>query len=152
MVFKLKTSQISQLLCIFLVIFFVLSVNVASDEGYERPVPPEDKTTTVWFSRIKQSGNDYWAKLKESLGRGHARFFPPNIDFRGKRDASMGAGETMKEAVTRSFEHSKDTVEEAARSAAEVACDAAEAVKEKVKRSFSGSETTQQQSVGTDEL
>lgn len=44
----------------------------------------------------------------------------------------------MKEAVTRSFEYSKDTVEEAARSAAEVACDAAEAVKEKMKRSVSG--------------
>ena len=64
----------------------------------------------------------------------------------------MGAGGKMKEAVTRSFEHSKDSVEEAARSAAEVACDAAEAVKEKVKRSFSGSETTQQQSYGTEEL
>lgn len=64
----------------------------------------------------------------------------------------MGTGEKMKEAVTRSFEHSKDTVEEAARSAAEVACDAAEAVKEKVKRSVSGGETNQQQSEGTNEL
>lgn len=58
----------------------------------------------------------------------------------------------MKEAVTRSFEYSKDTVEEAARSAAEVACDAAEAVKEKMKRSVSGGETTQQQSESTNEL
>ncbi|KAF2617150.1 hypothetical protein F2Q68_00042250 [Brassica cretica] len=139
-------DKVSHLLCISLVIFFVFSVNVVSEEDYQRVVPPEDKTSTVWLSRIKQSGNDYWAKLKESLGRGHARFFPPNIDFRGKDDASMGAGGKMKEAVTRSFEHSKDTVEEAARSAAEVTCDAAEAVKEKVKRSFSGSETTQQQS------
>ncbi|KAF3496367.1 hypothetical protein DY000_02057531 [Brassica cretica] len=143
---KLMILQVSHLLCISLVIFFVFSVNVVSEEDYQRVVPPEDKTSTVWLSRIKQSGNDYWAKLKESLGRGHARFFPPNIDFRGKDDASMGAGGKMKEAVTRSFEHSKDTVEEAARSAAEVTCDAAEAVKEKVKRSFSGSKTTQQQS------
>ncbi|KAJ0266960.1 hypothetical protein HA466_0008650 [Hirschfeldia incana] len=148
----MATLQVFHLLCISLVIFFVFSVNVASDEDYQRAVPPEDKTTTAWFSRIKQSGNDYWAKLKESLGRGHARSFPPNIDFRGKDDASMGAGGKMKEAVTRSFEHSKGTVEEVARSAAEVACDAAEAVKGKVKRSFSGSETTQHHSDGTDEL
>ena len=74
--------------------------------------------------------------------------------FRGKDDAAeMGAGEKMKEAVTRSFEHSKDTVEEAARSAAEVACDAAEAVKEKMKRSVSDGETKQhQQTEGTNEL
>ncbi|KAG5387057.1 hypothetical protein IGI04_038527 [Brassica rapa subsp. trilocularis] len=143
-------ETVFHLLSISLVIFFVFSVNVVSEEDYQRAVPPEDKTTTVWFSRIKQSGNDYWGKLKESLGRGHARFFPPNIE--GKDDPSMGAGGKMKEAVTRSFEHSKDSVEEAARSAAEVACDAAEAVKEKVKRSFSGSETTQQQSYGTEEL
>lgn len=64
----------------------------------------------------------------------------------------MGAGGKVKEAVTRSFENSKDTVEEAARSAAEVACDAAEAVKEKVKRSVSGRETTQPQSESTGEL
>lgn len=77
---KLMTLQVFHLLSISLVIFFVFSVNVVSEEDYQRAVPPEDKTTTVWFSRIKQSGNDYWAKLKESLGRGHARFFPPNIE------------------------------------------------------------------------
>lgn len=77
---KLMTLQVFHLLCICLVVFFVFFVNVASDEDYQRAVPTEDKTTTVWFSRIKQSGNDYWAKLKESLGRGHARFFPPNIE------------------------------------------------------------------------
>lgn len=79
-------------------------------------------------------------------------FWLPLCSFRGKDDPSMGAGGKMKEAVTRSFEHSKNTVEEAARSAAEVACDSAEAVKEKVKRSVSGSETTEKQSEGTEEL
>lgn len=60
--------------------------------------------------------------------------------FTGKKDAPMGAGENMKEAATRSFEKSKTTVEEAARSAAEVVSDTAEAVKDKVKRSVSGGE------------
>ncbi|CAH2037291.1 unnamed protein product [Thlaspi arvense] len=146
---KLNPGQVFHLLCICSVVFFlfVFSVNVFSDDvDHMRAVPAEDKTTTVWLSKIKQSGNNYWGKLKETLGRGHSRFFPPNIDFRGKDDPAMGAGEKMKEAVTRSFEHSKGTVEEAARSAAEVACDAAEAVKEKVKSSVSGREATQQQS------
>ncbi|KAF3606938.1 hypothetical protein DY000_02045574 [Brassica cretica] len=150
MVGKVKRVQVFHLLCLWSAIFFfVFSANVSSEA-----VPPEDKTATVWLSRIKRSGNDYWSKFKETLGRGHSRFFPPNIDFRGKDDAAeMGAGEKMKEAVTRSFEHSKDTVEEAARSAAEVACDAAEAVKEKMKRSVSDGETKQhQQTEGTNEL
>ncbi|KFK43886.1 hypothetical protein AALP_AA1G186700 [Arabis alpina] len=140
---KFKPGQVFHLLCLFSVVFFlfVFSVKVSGDVDYQRAVPAEAKTTTVWLSRMKQSGNDYWAKLKETLGRGHSRFFPPNIDFRGKDDPAMGTGEKMKEAVTRSFGHSKDTVEEAARSAAEVACDAAEAVKERVKRSVSGRET-----------
>ncbi|KAF8053126.1 hypothetical protein N665_1462s0011 [Sinapis alba] len=148
---KVKHGKVFQLLYLFSVIFFlfVFSVNVSSET-----MPPEDKTATVWLARIKRSGNDYWSKLKESLGRGHSYFFPPNIDFRGKDDAvKMGAGEKVKEAVTRSFEHSKDTMEEAARSAAEVACDAAEVVKEKMKRSVSGREdTTEQQTEGTKEL
>lgn len=57
----------------------------------------------------------------------------------------MGAGENMKEAATRSFENSKATVEEAARSAAEVVSDTAETAKEKVKR-------VTNQPEGTDEL
>ncbi|KAL0865234.1 hypothetical protein Bca101_044352 [Brassica carinata] len=147
---KVEHGQVFQLLGIYSVVLFLFlfSVNVSSEA-----VPPEDKTATVWLSKIKGSGNDYWSRLKETLGRGHSRFFPPNIDFRGKDDAvEMGAGEKMKEAVTISFEHSKDTVEEAARSAAEVACDAAEAVKEKVQRSVSGREETSQQPEGTNEL
>ncbi|CAA7056702.1 unnamed protein product [Microthlaspi erraticum] len=151
---KLKPAQVFQLLCIFSIVFslFAFSVNVSSEADFQEAVQPEGKTTTVWLSKIKQSGNNYWGKLKESLGRGHARFFPPNIDFRGKDDPSMGAAGKMKEAVTRSFEHSKDTVEEAARSAGEVARDTAEAVKEKVKRSVSGKETTQKQPEGSEEL
>ncbi|VVA91579.1 unnamed protein product [Arabis nemorensis] len=152
----LKHGQVFHLLCLCLVsvvfFLFVFSVKVSGDVEYLRAVPAEAKTTTVWLSTIKQSGNNYWAKLKETLGRGHSRFFPPNIDFRGKDDPTMGTGEKVKEAVTRSFEHSKDTVEEAARSAAEVACDAAGAVKEKVKRSVSGGETTQHQSETTSSL
>ena len=73
---KVKHVQVFHLLCLCSVIFFfVLSVNVSSEA-----VPPEDKTATVWLYRIKRSGNDYWSKLKETLGRGHSRFFPPNIE------------------------------------------------------------------------
>ncbi|XP_010476817.1 PREDICTED: uncharacterized protein LOC104756009 [Camelina sativa] len=135
------------LICIFSICFFilfVLSVNVSADVGssHMRGVPSEeDQTTTVWLTKIRRTGKNYWAKLRETLDRGQSHFFPPNTYFTGKNDAPMGAGENMKEAATRSFENSKATVEEAARSAAEVVSDSAEAVKEKVKRSFSGGET-----------
>ncbi|XP_010459237.1 PREDICTED: uncharacterized protein LOC104740369 [Camelina sativa] len=132
------------LLCILSIFFilFVLSVHVSADvDSHMRGVPSEDKTTTVWLTKIRSTGKNYWAKLRETLDRGQSHFFPPNTYFTGKNDAPMGAGENMKEAATRSFENSKATVEEAARSAAEVVSDSAEAVKEKVKRSFSGGAT-----------
>ncbi|AAF99848.1 Unknown protein [Arabidopsis thaliana] len=149
---KVKSGQVFNLLCIFSIFFFlfVLSVNVSADVDSERAVPSEDKTTTVWLTKIKRSGKNYWAKVRETLDRGQSHFFPPNTYFTGKNDAPMGAGENMKEAATRSFEHSKATVEEAARSAAEVVSDTAEAVKEKVKRSVSGGVT--QPSEGSEEL
>ncbi|KAG7591933.1 hypothetical protein ISN45_Aa01g009110 [Arabidopsis thaliana x Arabidopsis arenosa] len=151
---KVNPGQVFNLLCIFSIFFFlfVLSVNVSADVDSERAVPSEDKTvpsedktTTVWLTKIKHSGKNYWAKLRETLDRGQSHFFPPNTYFTGKNDAPMGTGENMKEAATRSFENSKSTVEEAARSAAEVVSDTAEAVKEKVKR-------VTNQPEGTDEL
>ncbi|CAL9215272.1 unnamed protein product [Arabidopsis halleri] len=144
---KVNPGQVFNLLCIFSIFFFVfvLSVNVSADVDSERAVPSEDKTTTVWLTKIKRSGTNYWAKLRETLDRGQSHFFPPNTYFTGKNDAPMGAGENMKEAATRSFENSKATVEEAARSAAEVVSDTAETVKEKVKR-------VTNQPEGTDEL
>lgn len=79
---KLKPGQVYHLICIFSVVFFlfVFSVNVSSEADSQGAVPPEDKKTTVWLSKIKQSGNNYWGKLRETLGRGHARFFPPNVE------------------------------------------------------------------------
>ncbi|KAL1224176.1 hypothetical protein V5N11_031314 [Cardamine amara subsp. amara] len=137
-----KHGQVFHLLCIFSVAFFllfVLSVNVSA----------EDKTTTVWLSKIKHSGQNYWAKLREALDRGHSsHFFPPNIE--GKEGSPMGAGENMKEAVTKSFEKSKETVEEAARSAAEVVSDTVDSVKQKVKRSVSGGGTQQSEVLVTE--
>ncbi|CAE5957697.1 unnamed protein product [Arabidopsis arenosa] len=145
---KVNPGQVFNLLCIFSIFFFlfVLSVNVSADDvDSQRAVPSEDKTTTVWLTKIKRSGKDYWAKLRETLDRGQSHFFPPNTYFTGKNDAPMGTGENMKEAATRSFENSKATVEEAARSAAEAVSDTTEAVKEKVKR-------VTNQPEGTDEL
>ncbi|CAN8293005.1 unnamed protein product [Cochlearia groenlandica] len=129
------------LLCVFCFVF-VISVLSVSVSGEYITIQSEDKPTTVWLSKIKQSGNDYWTKLKEALGHGHSRFFPPNTY--GKGEGGMGAGEKMKEAATRSFENSKDTVEEAARSAAEAARDAAGAVKDKVTRTVSGKERSEE--------
>lgn len=74
---KLKYGQVFQLLYVSSVVLFlfVFSLDVSSEA-----VPPEDKTATVWLTRVKRSGNDYWSKLKETLGRGHSHFFPPNIE------------------------------------------------------------------------
>ncbi|EOA38638.1 hypothetical protein CARUB_v10010543mg [Capsella rubella] len=151
---KVKHGKGFHMLCIFsifFVLFVVLSVKASADDvDSQRAVPSEDKTTTVWLTKIRSTGKNYWAKLRETLDRGQSHFFPPNTYFSGKNDAPMGAGENMKEAATRSFENSKATVEEAARSAAEVVSDTAEAVKEKVKRSFSGG--VKPQSEGSEEL
>jgi len=77
---KVKSGQVFNLLCIFSIFFFlfVLSVNVSADVDSERAVPSEDKTTTVWLTKIKRSGKNYWAKVRETLDRGQSHFFPPN--------------------------------------------------------------------------
>lgn len=54
-----------------------------------------------------------------------------------------GAGEKMKDAVSKSFGKSKATVEDTAKSAAEVVGETLQKTKEKVKRSFSDREGQQ---------
>lgn len=77
-----KPGKVFHLLCIFSIFFFiflfVLSVNVSADVDSQRAVPSEDGTTTVWLTKIKRSGKNYWAKLRETLDRGQSHFFPPN--------------------------------------------------------------------------
>ncbi|XP_008811575.1 uncharacterized protein LOC103722703 [Phoenix dactylifera] len=69
-----------------------------------------------------------WAKLA------WMNFRPPESWYR-RRDSS--AGEVVKEAATRSFEKSKETVAHTAESAAKVAGEAMHKTKEKVKRTVS---------------
>ncbi|XP_010531935.1 PREDICTED: uncharacterized protein LOC104808101 isoform X2 [Tarenaya hassleriana] len=129
---KLKIIDKIYLLCVFSFIVLVVFSAVSGDSGPR--AEPEEKAAPFWLSRIGQSSRNYWAKLAETLGRGHSYFFPPKIDFSGKGEATGGggsstAGEKVKEAAAKSFEKSKETVDEAARSTAET-----------VKKIFSGEE------------
>nr|GMC84586.1 uncharacterized protein LOC109227352 [Ipomoea batatas] len=69
----------------------------------------------------------YWTKLDSLIQKGRAFFFsPPNLDFRqGTEEAPKameeGTGEKVKEAVVKSVDKSKATVEDSAKSAAKLA-------------------------------
>ncbi|QHO36852.1 Transmembrane protein, putative [Arachis hypogaea] len=61
----------------------------------------------LFTTRVTQ----YWGFFKALANDAYTRLFPPNIDFR--------SGGGVKEAVAKSLGSSKDTVEDAAKSAAE---------------------------------
>nr|GMC82446.1 uncharacterized protein LOC109227352 [Ipomoea batatas] len=71
----------------------------------------------------------YWTKLDSLIQQGRAFFFssPPNLDFRQGTDEDApkameeGTGEKVKEAVVKSVDKSKATIEDSAKSAAKVA-------------------------------
>ena len=104
-------------------IFFILQFQcVISDEGGqnvaqdgpEKPLLHKIFMDTV--SLLKKSRESSMEKIKTVIHDLQMQFSPPNLDFRG-----MGKTEHdgMKEAVGKSFEKSKESVEESAKSAAE---------------------------------
>ncbi|XP_057454004.1 uncharacterized protein LOC130745659 isoform X2 [Lotus japonicus] len=85
------------------------------------------------------SVGQYWGVLKALVAQAYARVFPPNIE-RGEEPEAMannGAGEKVKEALAKSLGTSKATLEDTAKSAADIAGDTMQKAKEKLKRSSS---------------
>ncbi|MED6168992.1 hypothetical protein PIB30_017134 [Stylosanthes scabra] len=93
----------------------------------------------IYSALFTTSVTQYWGMFKALANYAYTRLFPPNIDFRrggvGDKEGE-GAGEQVKEAVSKSFGTSKATVEDAAKSAADITGDTLQ----KVKRTFSSSD------------
>ncbi|CAI8619036.1 unnamed protein product [Vicia faba] len=85
--------------------------NVAQDDYPEKPFLFKLLVDTV--SLLRKSQESSWEKIKTVIHDLQMQFSPPNLDFRG-----VGNG-GVKEAVGKSFDISKESVEETAKSAAE---------------------------------
>ncbi|KAG2716471.1 hypothetical protein I3760_03G127900 [Carya illinoinensis] len=81
------------------------------------------------ISILKQSHQRSWSKVKAIIKEKEFHIFPPNLDFRAADEANSdedrvgginSASGKMKDAAQKSFKTSKNTVEETAKSAAEV--------------------------------
>ncbi|KAK3004325.1 hypothetical protein RJ639_018549 [Escallonia herrerae] len=124
------------LICLFIVLLSpVENVQQESSMQEEEEIPTSDLLETVkrMFStrttavHTGSSTSSFWMKARALIDHVQAYLFPPNLDFRGSREEAEatggegvgGAGEKVKEAVTKSLEKSKATVEDSAKSAAE---------------------------------
>nr|GMC89295.1 uncharacterized protein LOC102581787 [Ipomoea batatas] len=87
----------------------------------------------------------YWTKLDSLIQQGRAFFFfsPPNLDFRqGTEDEAPkameeGTGEKVKDAVVKSVDKSKATIEDSAKSAAKLAGETVGKATQKLKETLS---------------
>ncbi|CAK7323783.1 unnamed protein product [Dovyalis caffra] len=146
--------------CTILVLFLFLLISEIA-HGQQAPVDLENAQRSNIFSKIIGSlfsssanppattnagtGTSFWDKVRTVFNQAQASIFPPNLDFRGRDEAlghgdATGTGEKMKEAVAKSVEKGKATVEDSARSAAKIASETLQKTKEKVKKSLSGHE------------
>ncbi|XP_039154968.1 uncharacterized protein LOC120286660 [Eucalyptus grandis] len=87
-------------------------------------------------SRLRESHKISWIKIKTIMNNVQLQFFPPDLDFRSRDDAIVdnqnNAGSKVEHAVKKSFGTSKVTVEETAKSTAEVVGKAVRKTLEKV--------------------
>ncbi|KAF8411571.1 hypothetical protein HHK36_004126 [Tetracentron sinense] len=123
----------------FLLVWFILSPRILSavgDGGHQEEKPSLMGIARSIFSFTTTSPVSSWDKLKPLINQVQMYLFPPNIDFRRNDEAETG-GERMKEAVEKSVETSKATIEETAKSAAKVVGEAMHKTAEKVKGSES---------------
>ncbi|KAF5745190.1 hypothetical protein HS088_TW07G00772 [Tripterygium wilfordii] len=119
-----------RLLLVFCLIIFPQIHSTSGDGGGPQDDPktlgnpPLSKLVADTISILKRSHESYWEKIKTIVHEMQSQFSPPNLDFRGSEEAKAeienGAGGKMKEAAGKSFESCKETVEESAKSAAEV--------------------------------
>ncbi|XP_057421180.1 uncharacterized protein LOC130715144 [Lotus japonicus] len=129
-----RTTLFFLLFCILIILQFQLATldeggqNVAQDQDHpEKPLLSKVLLDTI--SLLRKSHKSSWEKIKTVIHDLQMQFSPPNLDFRG-------GGETehdVKEAVGKSFDRSKETVEETAKSAANVVGEAIHKTTEKVK-------------------
>ncbi|XP_061355920.1 uncharacterized protein LOC133300404 isoform X2 [Gastrolobium bilobum] len=90
----------------------------------------------------------YWYLVKSLVNKAYEHFFPPNIERgdEGEGVTDNGAvGEKVREALGKSLGMSKATMEDAAKSVANIAEETMHKAKEKVKRSFSDDSDTKRQ-------
>ncbi|XP_050129464.1 uncharacterized protein LOC126606040 [Malus sylvestris] len=93
------------------------------------------------ISVLQKSHQNAWDKVKTIINDMQLQFSPPNLDFRGGDEANargsegddQGMGGKVKEAAQKSFETSKHTVEESAKSAGEAVGGTVHKTAEKVK-------------------
>ncbi|KAJ8557780.1 hypothetical protein K7X08_004546 [Anisodus acutangulus] len=109
------------------------------EEGKSKP--PIIETVKKMFSfptSFSQTPTSYWSKLESLFKQGKAYFSPPTLDFRDSQEAQdREEGVALKEAVLKSLDKSKATIEESAKSAAKLAGDAMQKTTNKLKRTFS---------------
>ncbi|KAI7985641.1 hypothetical protein LOK49_LG14G02298 [Camellia lanceoleosa] len=107
-----------------------LSERVKDMFSLSSTTPPP--TPRIWSSS--------WNKAQSLFNQLQAYFFPPNLDFRGRKEMESdggAAGEKVKEAMAKSFGKSRATVEDSAKSAAKFAGETLHTTADKVKKSFS---------------
>lgn len=144
-----KKHGASGVILVLLVLVFLSNVNGDSVNDED-----QSKKSALWvWQRLRSaysmyssvfptSIGQYWHMVKAIVNHTYAYFFPPNIDFRRGDEGQAvvdnnGAGDKVKEALAKSLGTSKATLEDAAKSAADMAGETIEKAKVKVKRSLS---------------
>ncbi|EXB75030.1 hypothetical protein L484_012154 [Morus notabilis] len=150
---KLKISI--ALMIVFCMLMGFASKSAVGEEDQEEKKPvkatlTERLTSLLYVSSPSSSPSTFtnWDRFKSLLHQPHAYFFPPNLEsneanqdmMSGSTSSRGGAGEKVKEAVTRSMEKGKENVEDSAKSAAKLAGETMHKTSEKVKKSLSKGE------------
>ncbi|XP_045820897.1 uncharacterized protein LOC123913989 [Trifolium pratense] len=127
---------------LFFLLFSILLIlqfqHVTSDEGGQNVAqdypgkPLFSKILMDTVSLLRKSHESSWEKIKTVIHDLQMQFSPPTLDFRGAGNAEHDG---MKEAVGKSFDKSKESVKETAKTAAELVGDAIHKTTEKVKDS-----------------
>ncbi|XP_028755071.1 uncharacterized protein LOC114720924 [Neltuma alba] len=137
-------SRNAVLLFLLFFIVVVLQFQIAVQQGGaghpvvqdEQGYPLLHKYVLDTVSLLKKSHKSSWEKVKSVIHDLQMKFSPPNLDFRGAKEAQSDG---MKEAAEKSFHKSKETVKESAKSAAEMIGDAVHKTAQKVKAPSSAS-------------
>ncbi|KAL6223049.1 hypothetical protein ACLB2K_006439 [Fragaria x ananassa] len=133
-----KFSRRTALLVFWFIIVSLQIPRTIGEEQNEEEQTYFTRTLSVLqdtVSMLQKSHQAAWDKMKTTIADMQMQFMPPSIDFRGddnKDETEEGVGEKMKDAAQKSFETSKHTVEESAKTAADAVHKTAEKVKEVV--------------------
>ncbi|CAL5326835.1 unnamed protein product [Camellia sinensis] len=137
---------ITTTLCIFWLITLSHEIVATVGDGHQSDVENKEQKPSATevvrdiYALITRSTVSSWDKVKSFINEMQTQFVPPDLDFRkryGDKFESGGGGEKMKEAAEKSFETSKVTVEESAKSAAKVMGEAMHKTTKKVRETVS---------------